>query len=206
MDNLKGIWTELASRYSNDENLISDLWSEIESHYNKKDRFYHNTEHIKSMIQLAFEYQVKIEDFDTLLFSVFYHDIVYNSSRSDNEKKSALVASQNLERLGVNAEKTSKCYNQIIDTKKHENDTENDIKYLLDFDLAILGSSWSDYSIYMKNIRKEYTLYPDFIYNKGRKQVLKSFLELPQIYKTTEFQNKHEEQAIQNITKEIELL
>jgi predicted metal-dependent HD superfamily phosphohydrolase len=98
--------------------------------------------------------------------------------------------------------------NLIISTKSQKVIlNENlDNSYLLDIDLSILGSDWSSYQKYILNIRKEYAVYPNFIYKKGRKKVLQNFLDRETLYFTESFQSKFETQARQNILKEIELL
>lgn len=74
------------------------------------------------------------------------------------------------------------------------------------FDLKILSKDWEDYSIYFQQIRKEYSIYPDFLYNPGRKKALQHFLEHDYIYQTETFRNLYERQAKRNIQKEIDLL
>ena len=74
------------------------------------------------------------------------------------------------------------------------------------FDLKILSKDWEDYSIYFQQIRKEYSIYPDFLYNPGRKKALQHFLEHDYIYQTETFRNLYERQAKMNIQKEIDLL
>ncbi|GAA3582111.1 hypothetical protein GCM10022395_33110 [Snuella lapsa] len=183
--------------------LIDELWNEIEKNYSGKNRHYHNLNHLEFMMKLAFEYKSELVDIDTLLFSVFYHDIVYNSKRSDNELKSAEIAKVRLKRLGLPSDRITKCHEQILATKEHGNDTESDTNFLVDFDLAILGDEHENYLDYTKKIRKEYSVYPDFFYNKGRKKVLRHFLEMDRIFKTNEFKMNFEEQARKNIRTEL---
>ena len=75
-----------------------------------------------------------------------------------------------------------------------------------DADLSILGKPRAEYITYMDNVRKEYKMYPDFMYNKGRIKVLEGFLAMDRIYKTTFFHKNFETQAKDNITFEIKKL
>jgi len=77
---------------------------------------------------------------------------------------------------------------------------------ILDADLAILGKDWKDYENYIHQIRKEYSIYPDFLYNPGRKKVLIHFLEFDEIFKTNHFKEKYENIARENIQREISML
>jgi len=59
---------------------------------------------------------------------------------------------------------------------------------------------------YYKNARKEYAIFPDFVYKPGRKKVLLHFLAMERIFKTDYFFHKFEMQAKQNLQKELEML
>lgn len=204
MENLKVIWNELVLNYTDDVRLVTMLWKEIEKAYSGKNRHYHNLAHLKYMIDKAFEYKDSLNDPDTVMFSIFYHDIVYNSTSQDNEQKSANIAKERLTLLGVPSEKVSWCQNQIIATKNHQESVDNDTNYLLDFDLAVLGDTPESYNNYTKKIRREYSIFPDFLYNKGRKKVLRHFLNMDKIFKTNDFYKKYEKQAKENINTELQ--
>lgn len=148
----------------------------------------------------------QILDYEALLFSVFYHDIIYKSTCKDNEEKSAEIAKSRLEKISISNEKTTKIYNQILATKSHQRSKDSDTNFLLDADLAILGKDWKIYEQYTQQIRKEYSIYPDFLYNPGRKKVLIHFLEFDEIFKTYYFKDKYEQIARENIEREIQLL
>ena len=79
-----------------------------------------------------------------------------------------------------------------------------DNAYLLDFDLSILGSDWDSYRNYTIQIRKEYKIYPDFMYKSGRKKVLQHFLERETLYFTEAYQVTHENRARENLKKELQ--
>ena len=76
------------------------------------------------------------------------------------------------------------CKEQILATKSHVKSTDSDTNFFTDADLSVLGQSWEVYSIYYKNVRKEYSIYPDLLYNPGRKKVLQHFLSMARIFKT----------------------
>ncbi|MFY8003983.1 MAG: hypothetical protein ACOVNR_04040, partial [Chitinophagaceae bacterium] len=123
-----------------------------------------------------------------------------------NEGDSAKLAMQKLSEIGYPAEKIAKCANMILATKLHELSEDNDTNYLIDADLAILGKGQFDYQKYTEKIREEYSIYPDFMYNNGRKKALQHFLQMSTIYKTEYFFNKYEKQARVNISNELEEL
>lgn len=201
-------WTNLTSNYSDDELLLNKLWIEIHKKYTSKKRHYHNLNHIDYMLKLAANDQADLIDYDTLQFAIWYHDIIYNAVKSNNESKSATFARKRLKKLKIDPKKIENCADLIISTKKHEilNTQNQDNAYLLDWDLAILGTAWETYESYTQKIRKEYSMFPDFMYNKGRKNVLQHFLERPKIYYTEKYHNLLEANARKNIQKELSLL
>jgi predicted metal-dependent HD superfamily phosphohydrolase len=160
------------------------------------------------MFQFAENDQADLTDYHTLQFAIWYHDVIYNSLKSDNEFKSAEFARKRLEKLKIDSNCIENCANLIISTKKHQilNTQNQDNAYLLDWDLAILGTTWEMYELYTQKIRKEYSMYPDFMYKKGRKKVLQHFLERPRIYYTEKYHDLWETNARKNIQKELNLL
>lgn len=204
--NLKERFSDLCLPFTGDQQLISRLWREIETQYSEKGRYYHNLFHLENMFQELEGVKNLMEDFVTVSFSVFYHDIIYDASSKSNEEKSALYAAKRLQKQGLDPSVISKISAQILATKQHQKSDDNDTNYLLDADLSILGKEWLLYWEYTRQIRKEYFIYPDFLYKPGRKKVLKHFLELESIFKTDYFKEKYEFQARENIAAELSML
>ncbi|MBV7268964.1 hypothetical protein KCG49_07170 [Winogradskyella sp. WHY3] len=160
------------------------------------------------MLLQAEEFKSHIEDYDALVFAIWYHDIIYKSTKKDNEEKSALFAQKTIKTLNFEEKRLKSIQNLIISTKKHKVilNRNKDNAYLLDFDLSILGREWNIYENYTKQIRREYKIYPNFIYKSGRKKVLQHFLECKTLYFTEAYKMKYENQARENLKKEIEQL
>ncbi|GIQ57235.1 metal-dependent hydrolase [Flavobacterium collinsii] len=202
--NLEKIYSELLLNIGFPLNEIQQNWMNLEKAYSKKSRHYHNLTHLKEMIESFEVYRNKLENPNEVLFSIFYHDIVYSSSRKDNELKSAEFALSILpENINLNKQFI---FDAICATQLHAHNTIEDINWLIDFDLKILTKDWEDYKIYFEQIRKEYRIYPDFLYNPGRAKALRHFLENEFIFQTDEFRDLYEEKARFNIEKEIKLL
>ncbi|UMQ41787.1 hypothetical protein MKS83_20680 [Chryseobacterium sp. Y16C] len=204
--NLKERFSALSLAFSPDQELIEKLWSEIEKNYSQKSRHYHNLAHLESMFSELDAVNVRISNYLNISFSVFYHDIIYDSSSKSNEEKSADFAKERLQQLNLNETDISEIYHQILATKAHQNSDNKDLNYLLDADLSILGKDLEIYIDYTRKIRKEYSIYPDLLYKPGRKRVLKHFLEMENIFKTDYFREKYEKQARKNIEWEIDNL
>lgn len=88
---------------------------------------------------------------------------------------------------GFGQKRASRCYRHIMATKGHQLSADPDTNFFTDADLAILGQDEATYLNYRSAIRKEYRVYPDFLYKPGRRKVLPYFLGLPRIFKTEYF-------------------
>ena len=201
---LKEIFIALTTKCSNDVTVSHNLWETIEKAYTGKKRYYHNLVHLENMYNALLHVEHLIADWDTLLFSLFYHDIVYKASAKDNEEKSAAIAIKSLASINYPSEKIIKCSEQILATKLHLPNSDIDTCLLLDADMAILGANEPDYEKYYLAVRKEYAIYPDFLYNPGRAKVLNQFLAMDNIFSTNFFMEKYERKAIANLKKELE--
>lgn len=206
MTMLNQTFTELVSRYTDDKKMAETLWDEIFNRYAERHRHYHNLSHVESMVSILCNVKSEIQDWDTLLFAVFYHDIIYKPTSPKNEEKSADLASQRLAALSYPSEKRQKCSSMILATKRYSTTGDRDTDYLVDADLFILGQDEGSYTRYGSKIRQEYTIYPDFIYNRGRKKVLLHFLAMNPIFKTKYFFDNFESKAKQNLQNELSTL
>jgi predicted metal-dependent HD superfamily phosphohydrolase len=182
-----------------------DLWSEVEQRYRESHRRYHTIEHLDSMLTLLKDVKHDIADFRSLVLALIYHDIIYKTLSSDNEERSAELARKRLASY-VDPAIIEKVCDAILSTKRHEEHADQDVNYFLDADLSILGSSEQRYSEYSRQIRKEYSVVPDLLYRPGRKKVLKHFLAMEKIFKTSYFRLKFEDAARRNLKQEQNLL
>ena len=157
------------------------------------------------MLLQAEEHKESLTDADLVLFAIWFHDIIYKSSKKDNEDKSAEFAKEILSKFSLSHDEVKKVVDLIESTKAHQLEVLNDLDnaFLLDFDLSILGQEWNVYEVYIQNIRKEYSIYPDFLYKPGRKKVLQSFLHRETLFFTEKYQNLYEKQARKNLEREI---
>lgn len=203
---LQEIFSVLTRKTSNDQNLCHAMWKELTFNYGLPSRHYHNLTHLENLIEELEPCKKLIEDYDVVLYSVFYHDIVYDVLNKDNEERSAAMAAEALSLLDMEEYRVARCTQQILATKNHAFHSDKDTNLFTDADLAILGKDEKTYKRYSEQIRQEYAVYEDEIYYPGRAKVLQHFLAMPRIYKTGFFYQKYEDQARKNIAEELSLL
>jgi len=192
---------KLCQNYTNDNKLIAQLWKEIVEEHSQPMRAYHTLTHLEEIFKALEAYALT----PLLAFATFYHDIVYDVLQDDNEKRSADLAQKRLEQLNVPQKLTQKVAQLILETQTHYASSKKN-QLFLDADLAILGSDEVRYKEYAQQVRKEYTLYDDATYVKGRQDVLEIFLEKAKIYQTLYFHEKYEKQARINLLNELKWL
>lgn len=202
---LEKTFLSLVSTYTKNERLAATLWAEITHQYSEKGRYYHTLNHLDYLLSQLLEIKEEICQWETILFTLYYHDIVYDPSQTNNEEQSAVIAEKRLRQITVPQDITEICKQQIIATQFHTSSDNSDTNYFTDADLSILGQPWHVYRQYAEDVRKEYGLYTDSIYYQGRKQVLQRFLSMDRIFKTDHFFNAFEVTARENLRKEIDL-
>jgi predicted metal-dependent HD superfamily phosphohydrolase len=142
---LKDTFIELLTKYTDNPSLQEELWTEIERGYSNKNRHYHTLSHLDNLLEQLTDLKTEIKNWDTILFSLYYHDLVYNSLKTNNEEKSAEIAEKRMSQISVPTEIIQECSNQILATKAHSPTPDNDTNLFIDADLSILGNSWEVY-------------------------------------------------------------
>lgn len=203
---IKPLFFEACRHYSSDGPLVSSLWEEIEKKYSAADRHYHNLVHLDNLSKELIPVKEQFNNWDTAVFSIVYHDVVYNVLKQNNEEKSADHAEKKLASIAVPAVEVQKCRTMILATKSHQASDDHEVDLFTDADLSILGAPDAAYETYFKQIRKEYGIYPGLVYCPGRKKVLQHFLTMPRIFKTNYFFEKYETQARKNLASEVRFI
>jgi len=193
---------DTVSNYTNNTDYTNQLFYDIAARYSGPERHYHTLKHLDHLTQILTEVKDRIIDWDGVVFSIAYHDSIYDTSKQDNEEQSAAYVVKKLSGL-ISDKSLEKCRQMILATKNHLPSEDSDVNYFTDADLSILGTNPEAYSLYTHQIREEYKDYPDQVYIPGRQRVLRHFLEMKSIYKTDYFHNKYEAQARKNMEDEM---
>ncbi len=203
---LEARWNELTVTIPAPPAVRKSLIAEIVRAYQGEGRHYHGVAHVASLLTLSAEHAPLLADRDTIDLAIFFHDVIYSATGSDNEEESAHFAGQAMVRLGFPASMTDKVEGYILATRHGScprAPAETDLAYFLDFDLSILGADREAYTAYAAAIRQEYAIYPDLIYCPGRAGVLRKFLAQPRIFATEIGYGRWEARARENMIWEI---
>jgi len=198
-------WRELGRRLGIAVSFWFYEWQRLHAAYSEPDRHYHNLRHLLDMFAIID--QLELQEPDSVELSVFFHDVVYDPQRQNNEEASAAWAAESLSAAGIDAQLIERVKHLILATKSHQVEAgDHDATALLDADLSILGESSRMYQRYAENIWMEYSFVPEAQYQVARKQVLQRFLERDRIYQTEMVYQRLEARARQNLQHEMQRL
>jgi predicted metal-dependent HD superfamily phosphohydrolase len=170
-------------------------------------RFYHTLEHLAEMFKVAGKLADAAGDLPAVQLALWFHDAVYDPKATDNEDRSAALAIDSLEPLGIPVETRAQVAMMILaTTHKAVEEVDADTAVLLDADLAILSAEERRYARYAADVRREYAWVADAAYRAGRTKVLESFLARSRIYRTERMHAVAEEAARANLRAEIKRL
>lgn len=178
------------------------FWS-IFWRYSDRIRKYHTPVHIlESLREFDEVSHLTVHPFD-LQLGLYGHDVIYDTSRKDNEEKSGKYMYKILTDLGAIGE-TPNRVRRLCKVTDHQTTPRNiDEMLICDLDLTSLGQTWEVFQRNGKNVRYEYRQYNDEEYRKGRIEILGSFLKRPSIYYTEHFKQKYEGKARANLGRAI---
>lgn len=179
--------------------------------YRAPDRHYHGLSHIEALLALWKLHRAALKDPEAVEAAIWFHDAIYDSTRKDNELKSAELAVAQLSG-DVEPGRLQRIAKMIEATATHrvpdfaEDAAREDAALFLDMDLAILGATAAEFDAYEQSVRLEYGWVDEQRWRAGRTAVLKKFLARPHIFHTEIFRNSHERQARENIARSIAAL
>lgn len=180
------------------------LWQDIATRYSEPVRTYHTLSHLQQLFSQFEQVKSSLKQPSSIALALFYHDIIYDPTKQDNELQSALLF-QKIYAHTLPSALIERIYELIMLTATHEltDHLDSDAAYLLDMDLSILGTERSDYQRYAQAVRQEYIHVANDGYRSGRIKVLEGLLAHPRLYLTDYYYERLEQQARQNIENEI---
>jgi predicted metal-dependent HD superfamily phosphohydrolase len=181
-------------------------FGELEAAYRAPGRHYHDLRHVHHCLKEAQLVSDRLVDPTTVIAAIFYHDAVYDPTRSDNEERSADLAEGHLRALGKSRAFIVEVRELILDTRHQVSPESNDGQYLVDIDLAILGAPAAEFDGYERAIRQEYAHVPEDAFRAGRAKILQSFVDRPRIYGTDVFHDRYEGAARANLARSLAAL
>ena len=201
-DYLDAIWAEKADQWF-DRLTGTDAYGGTQRHYHNLDHLVHGLTEIRVW---AANNDAPPEDVCELKKAFWFHDAVYaqhQHGQSDEEASAQLWLNSGLD--AGNGEGPA----SLIRATDHfqQSAIDHPLKpILLGADLAILGQNPDIYDAYALAIRAEYQSVPTEVFNTNRKNALvhlRDKAQAQQLYASPYFSAQYNDQAIENMTREI---
>jgi predicted metal-dependent HD superfamily phosphohydrolase len=172
--------------------------------YSSPARHYHNLGHLRACLAELDRVRHLACDAPGVELALWYHDAIYDPTRSDNEQRSADLAREDSKRAGLSPERIELIVSLILATRHDSPPATADQRLIVDIDLAILGGEQAEFDAYEVAIRQEYAHVPESDFRRGRAAILQRFLDRPRIYTTDYFHGKYEAAARANLRRSID--
>jgi predicted metal-dependent HD superfamily phosphohydrolase len=168
--------------------------------YSAPGRHYHDLRHVEDCLRrLDAVTGLSAGDREFLTLAIWWHDVVYDPTRADNEEQSAILAERH-----VAPDLRDEVARLIRLTRTHDVEAgDRRGALLVSIDLAILGADQASYDAYADAIRREYAHVPDEAYRAGRAAVLQRFANRPVIYPDAGFAAALDQKARANLLREL---
>ena len=193
-------WHDLAQTLSLPAALSDVILAELQAGYGETGRHYHTDRHIVSLLDRAVG--LDFRDGEIAQLAIFFHDLVYDPLRNDNERRSAEVMTQRLSDH-VSANKLDKATAIIEATASHQPTGDADTDLVLDLDMGILGQPWPIYETYARGVMAEYLPYTgEAAWRQGRVSLfIDPTLARGKIFITDHFK-PFDDRAMENLRRE----
>jgi len=183
---------------------ISAAWFDsVLARHREPHRHYHGPRHVQWVVRHVLDLAATRDtEVSPIVAAAFFHDVIYDPFRNDNEARSADLARQSLVELEWRAPTVDRVAAMICATAHHESE-DLGTSVLSAADLAVLAASPSKYGDYSRAVRREYQHVDDHEWSVGRTAVLSGFLDRDHIFGPRLELDDWERQARANITAEL---
>jgi predicted metal-dependent HD superfamily phosphohydrolase len=195
-------WAELAG----DSPVSRTEWAAVVAAWSEPHRRYHDLHHLAAVLGTVAGLDAAAADPAAVRLAAWYHDVVYDPTRQDNEQVSAARARAGLVGL-VPAERIAEVERLVLLTAGHDpapGDANGAV--LCDADLAVLAVTPEAYAAYASAVREEYRHLTDEVFTAGRIAVLEQLLALPALYRLPAVAAEWTPRARANLAAELTVL
>jgi predicted metal-dependent HD superfamily phosphohydrolase len=174
--------------------------------YSEPHRYYHTVQHIYECLRYLRKHYGDQRMIHLVQFAIFYHDIVYDVTKKDNEEQSAkqwMDYSRNLSSMMLVHRLVVESLIEMTASHKLAPNSSILFKIMNDVDMHVFLCPDGHYLEYARNVWKEYSVFGREGYLKGRLQFL-STIDVDSMFFTSEaLEHIHHARANLALEKEI---
>jgi predicted metal-dependent HD superfamily phosphohydrolase len=195
-------WIALARRVGALDD-VAGVGAGLLGRWSESQRAYHDLAHLDEVLHRVDVLADEADQPDLVRLAAWFHDAVYDPQATDNEERSAEVATVALAALGLAPDVVDEVARLVRLTATHAvAPGDRDGAVLCDADLAVLASDPLRYQSYVEGVRREYAHLDDPTFARGRADVLQRLLDRPQLFLTTYGHREWEQAARANVAAE----
>ncbi len=204
LDRFQALWRRnlLAGAADNSETIHQRLLDG----YGEAHRHYHTLDHIEHCLGMFEQCKHLVERPDALELAIWFHDIILEPGRHDNEARSADYYLELTD--GIQPDDTRQLVHRLIMTTLHNGGSIDDADgiYMVDIDLSSFGLPWDEFMRDSRAIRAENPQLSDSQYFINQTGFQRSLLARPRFFLSDFFYQRLEQQARANLASYFEHL
>jgi len=174
--------------------------------YDEPQRHYHTLAHIEQCMAMFDQCSSLAHNPDALELAVWFHDVIFEPGKSDNEARSAKLYLQFSD--GVHDQATRGLVERLIMATLHDGSSleDSDARYMVDIDLSSFGLSWEYFLEDSGNLRLENADLSDAEYYRRKTSFQGRLLARERFYLSDYFAERLDAQARANLARYFEMI
>lgn len=201
---LKERFIRLWRRQAPDGGDANAAWRAVERRYSEPHRHYHDKQHLAHCLEQLDLASDKVSDPDPIEMAIWYHDVINDPGRQDNERRSA-EHFRALAHGRLDPDFITVVEDLIMATTHRRPPEDLDHQLICDIDLASFGCPWECFMRDSDAVRAEFEG-SDEEYYRGKATFLRTMLQRRKIFLTDFFHERYERQARKNIQRLLDLI
>ncbi|MBT8437436.1 MAG: hypothetical protein KJP11_08700 [Gammaproteobacteria bacterium] len=202
LDRFQNLWRRCLVDGGTDDS--ASIHQRLINSYCEPQRHYHTLAHIEHCLGMFDQCKSLVSNPDALEIAVWFHDVIYEPGRLDNEalsKELYLYLS-----IKVHTAELRDLVGRLIMATLHDGSSleDDDARYMVDIDLSSFGLSWDEFLKDSENLRLENPQLSDteYYFNQGNFQ--NYLLGRERFYLSDFFRQRYESRARENLARYFE--
>lgn len=191
------------------------LFETVLARWREPHRSYHTPQHLLECLRVLDHlrsYCTAEGGADAVEFALWYHDVIYSTTSSGSEERSAEMACATMLKSAPRGQEqragqlASTVFEAIMATTHEHSVRTLEAAVTVDCDLAILGAPAERYAQFEDQVRQEYAQFALPHFASARLRVLEGFASRKQIYRTPLLRQLLETRARENLARSMRAL
>lgn len=199
-DRLGNRFRNLLTRLGGDGDVAVEIFDAVYGAWSADGRSYHGVGHLADCLRQLDSVEPDGVAVDGVELALWYHDLIYDPRRHDNEERSAQrllkdAVRVNLPLAAANAAADLVRVTAHMGAAGAAAPVTAETALIADIDLSILGQDALGFMDFEYGVEEEYAHVPKILFRCRRGQFLARLLERPQLFLTEAFRARYEQAA-----------